>query len=90
MENIESIVENANKSLKIDKISTIGIIGTLLLGCAYPLFFFVSCFFIIWKIYVRKKKFVILNYSITTEERKAINERMSRSKKLLAVPKFGK
>ncbi|MBO7149343.1 MAG: hypothetical protein J6V71_00460 [Clostridia bacterium] len=82
MENIEAIVENANKSLKIDKISTIGIITTLVLSCAYPLSFLASILFIIWKIYIRKKKAVFLSYSITPEERKIINEKMDPLKKI--------
>ena len=82
MENLEAIVENANKSLKFDKISTIGIIGTLILGCAYPLFFLVSILFIVWKIYIRKKKVVVLTSSINSEERKLVNDRMTPLKKI--------
>lgn len=81
-EGLEEMIASANKSLKLNRYSTIGLIAGLVLGCAYPLFILLAVGCFILKIYIKKKCIIDLDYTIDEEQRLEINERMSPLKKI--------
>ena len=81
-EGLEEMIASANKSLRYNKYSTIGIIAMLILGCVNPFFWVGTFAFILWKIYIKKNGIIDLEYTIDEEQRTAINERMSPLKKI--------
>lgn len=87
-EGLEEMIASANKSLKFNKYSTIGLIVSAILGCAYPLFFLITVGCFIWKIYIKKNGIIDLDYTIDEEQRAEINERMSPLKKIASSDKL--
>ncbi len=79
---LEDIIDCANKSLKLNNYSTIGLIASALLGFAYPFFFIITAGCLIWKIYIKKNGIVDLDYTIDDEQRTEIDTRMSPLKKI--------
>lgn len=79
---LEEMIASANKSLKYNKYSTIGIIASLILGCSYPFLFLFTIGFIAWKIYIKKNGVIDLNYTIDKDQRNLINEKMSPLRKI--------
>ena len=86
-EGLEEMISSATKSLKCNIWSTLGLIVSLLLGCAYPLMFLVSIGFLVWKIYIKKKAIINLDYSIDSDQQSLLDERM---KPLLEIAKSKK
>jgi hypothetical protein len=85
---MEDIIDCANKSLKLNKYSTIGLIVSALLGFAYPFFFLITVGCFIWKIYIKKNGIVDLDYTIDDEQRAEIDARMSPLKKIASSNKI--
>ena len=69
---LEDMIEKANKALKMNKIATIGLIASLAVGC-----WLASIVFLIMKIYVKKKGYIDLDYTIEGEQREEIKRRMA-------------
>lgn len=76
-EGLEEMIASANKILKFNKLSTIGIIVGLILGCIYPYLFLVSVVFLALKIFIKIKGIIKLDYTIDEDQRELINKRMS-------------
>lgn len=79
---LEEMIDSANKAIKYNRYSTIGIIASLILGCLYPYLFLLTVGFIAWKIYIKKKGIIDLDYTIDEDQRDLISERLSPLKKI--------
>lgn len=79
---MEDIIVTANKSLKYDKFSTIGIVLGFFAGIIFKPLWITILLFVGMKLYVRKKGCIHLEYSIDNEQRKVIDERMMPLKKI--------
>lgn len=75
-EGLEDMLASASKALKLNKLSTIGLWITVILGCAYPIMFFFAANFLALKIYVKTKGTIDLDYSIDDDQQSAVDERM--------------
>lgn len=74
---LEDILDAINKSLYINKISTIGILISLLLSFWAPLLLLVLLAFIVLKIYVKKTGMVELDYTIDADQQDEIDQRIN-------------
>lgn len=74
---LEDILETIRKSLLINRISTIGIWGSLLLSCGTPPLFLVLLGFVALKVYVKKAGVVTLDYAIDPDQQDQVNRRIN-------------
>ena len=81
-EELEDMIASANKALRLNKCSTICLIISAVCGCAYPIFFILTMIFLIWKICVKKKGVIELQYTIDDYQRNEINKWMYPLQKL--------
>ena len=79
---LEDILDAVKRSLYINKISTIGIWVSLLIGFGAPPFFLVLLGFIILKIYVKKAGLVEIDYTIDPDQQDKINQRINTMSKI--------
>ena len=75
-EGLEDMLAAASKVLKINKLSTIGLWVTGILGFSWPIVFIFAAVFLALKIYVKTKGTIDLEYSIDTYQQFKVNERI--------------
>lgn len=79
---LEAILAAIQKSLLVNRISTIGIWASLALSVGIPPFFFVFLGFVILKLYVHKAGLIALDYTIDTEQQSEIDQRIDAMRKV--------
>ena len=76
-EGLEDMLASANKALKLDKLATIGLWITIILGFGYPMFFIFALAFLGLKIFVKTKGTIDLDYTIDADQQSLVDERMT-------------
>lgn len=74
---LEDILASASKALKLNKLSTVGICITAILGLGFPVLFLFTAVFLALKIIVKTKVCIDLDYSIEDDQRTVVDERMN-------------
>lgn len=75
-EGLEDMLAAASKTLKLNKLSTIGLWVTGIWGFGLPIMFLFAAVFLTLKIYVKTKGAIDLDYSIDDDQQSEVNERM--------------
>ena len=75
-EGLEDMLASASKALKLDKLSTVGLCITIILGFGFPVLFVLSVAFLVLKIYVKTKGTIDLDYSIDDDQQPLVDERI--------------
>jgi len=75
-EGLEAMLKAAGRALVLRRAALIGLIASVVLGMAYPLFFLPAAVFAILLIVVRTKGVIRLEYSIDEDEKAAVEARM--------------
>ena len=75
-EGLEDMLATASITLKLNKLSTIGLWVTGIWGFGSPIMFLFAAAFLALKIYVKTKGSIDLDYSIDDDQQPQINERM--------------
>lgn len=86
-EGLEDMLAAASRTLKFNKLSTIGLWITCILGFAYPVLFLLAIAFLVLKIYVKTKGTIDLDYCIDEDQQAIVDERM---KPVLNITKCAK
>lgn len=73
---LEEMIASATKSLKRDNWATIGLTLSLLFGFGFPPLFLAAIGFLIWKINIRKAGIINLEYTIDSDQKAIIDERL--------------
>lgn len=76
-EGLEDILAAARKSLMINKISTIGIWASLIIGCINPIFLVFLIVFIALKVYARTAGSIDLDYVIDDDQQEEVSRHMN-------------
>lgn len=75
-EGLEDMLASASRTLKLNKLSTIGLWATAILGFAFPVLFLLTIAFLVLKIYVKTKGTIDLDYSVDDDQQAVVDERM--------------
>lgn len=75
-EGLEDMLASASKTLKINKVSTIGLLISIICGFIFPAMFLFTAIFLALKIYVKTKGTIDLDYSIDEDQKSIVDERM--------------
>ena len=75
-EGMEEMLSAARRTLKVNKISTVGIWLFLILSCAYPLFLVLFAASAVLKIYSKKKGLIDLEYVIDEDQKPVFDKNM--------------
>lgn len=76
-EGLEDMLASASKAIKLNKLSTVGLWITVILGFGFPVIFFFAAAFLAMKIYVKTKGSIDLDYSIDDDQQAVVDERMN-------------
>ncbi len=76
-EGLEEMLASASRALMLNKISTIGLWITVILGVVYPVAFLFAVAFLVLKIFVRTKGAIDLDYTIEEDQQSLVNRRMN-------------
>lgn len=86
-EGLEELLALARKALRLHRLSVAGLVLSLILASASPLFLLAAAFFTALLVYVRKKGVVFLEYNIDQGGQDPVNARMQ---PLLAITRCAK
>ena len=75
-EGLEDMLASASKALKLNKLSTIGLWITGILGCGFPVMFVFAAAFLALKIYIKTKGTIDLDYTIDADQQAIVDARM--------------
>ncbi len=74
---LEDMLASASKALKLNKLSTVGICITAILGLGFPVLFLFTAVFLALKIIIKTKGCIDLDYYIEDDQRTVVDERMN-------------
>ena len=75
-EGLEDMLVSASKALKLNMVSNIGLLLTVIVGFGFPVMFLFAAAFLALKIYVKTKGSIDLDYSIDADQQSIVDERM--------------
>lgn len=81
-EGLEDMLVSASRAIKLNKLSTIGLWVTGILGFGLPIMFLFAAAFLGLKIYIKTKGTIDLDYSIDDDQQSVVDERMKRMIKI--------
>ena len=84
---LEDMLTAANRILKLNTLSNVGILVFLILGFGFPALLIVAGVFIILKIFVRTKGTIDLNYTIDIDQQPLVDKQMKPALKITQCAK---
>ena len=76
-EGLEEMLASASRAIILNKISTIGLWITIILGVVYPAILLLAVAFLVLKIYVRTKGAIDLDYTIEEDQQLLVDGRIN-------------